>query len=83
MRDNNAEVLLELDSASLYKIGKYYVFDTNSCIGYKVIRDTKDLVVGFQKAFEIHLEDEVYKTEAYEQIPAGIVRKAVMLLSAG
>lgn len=76
------DLIFNLDSESLYKIGRYYVFDTNTCKGYKVIRNTSGSVVGFQMVFEIRLENgEIYRAETYEEVPAGIVRKAINLIS--
>lgn len=73
----------DMEGKPLYKIGSNWVFDIDSYIGYRVIRqgkDTKSKVVGFSKAFEIHGEGDSYNVKYEEGVPIGIVRKAVHLI---
>lgn len=67
----------------LYKIGTGWVFNTDTCIGYKVVRagsqrDSK--VIGFSEAFKIRKEENNYNVDYGQEIPMGVVRKAIHLI---
>lgn len=63
-----------------YKIGKNWLFDKNTAIGYKVIRKN-GVLKEFIEAYRLEMDAKnCYAAKTSENVPIGIIRKSIEIM---
>lgn len=70
---------MEFEGHALYKIGKSWVFDLTTFIGYHVSVDDSDKVESYQKAFMVIYNNSIgsYSFDKYTTVPTRVLRRVV------
>lgn len=73
---------MHFEGHALYKLGKEWIFDLTTFIGYNVTLDDSDNILGYKKAFIVTFNNETksYSFDKYTTIPTRVLRKVVSII---
>ncbi len=73
-------MVMDIKSDALFRIGSLHLFDANSRVGYSLVKDEHDKVIGFREAFKVGKTPDGYKSVIVEPTPTRVIRQTYSLM---
>lgn len=73
-------IIVNIQSNALFRIGSEHLFDANSRVGYSLVKDDEDRVIGFREAYKVGRTCNGFQSVIVEPTPARVIRQTYGLM---
>lgn len=73
-------IIVSIKSNALFRIGSEHLFDANSRVGYSLVKDAENNVIGFREAYKVGKNCNGFHSVIVEPTPTRVIRQTYGLM---